>query len=78
VSFNAAHLELCAANIKALDQPVFDSKHVTDHFIREKVAVEIADDLMVFCNDFPFGAIPLNSLTDAMNKVLGVIRAGAG
>jgi hypothetical protein len=26
--------ELCAANIKALDQAVFDSKHVTDHLIR--------------------------------------------
>ena len=25
--------ELCAADIKALDQAVFDSKHVTDHLI---------------------------------------------
>ncbi len=32
-----------AADIEALDYPVFDSKHVTDHFIREKVAVEVAD-----------------------------------
>jgi hypothetical protein len=26
--------ELCVADIKALDQAVFDSKHVTDHLIR--------------------------------------------
>src|SRR5438552_1864942 len=26
--------ELCALDIKALDQAVFDSKHVTDHLIR--------------------------------------------
>jgi hypothetical protein len=28
---------------------------VTDHFIREKVAVEIADDLMDFYNHFSLG-----------------------
>ena len=35
---------------------LFTSKHVTDHFIREEVAVEVADDLMDLYNDFSIGA----------------------
>jgi hypothetical protein len=30
----SASRQLCAADIKALDQAVFHSKHVTDHLIR--------------------------------------------
>src|SRR6266852_5842976 len=48
---------LRAADIKALDQAVFDSKHVIDHLIREKIPVEVAHDLMDFDNHFPFGTV---------------------
>ncbi len=55
-TYGAASTSL-AANIEALDQSVFDAKNVTDDFVREKVAVEIADDLMHFDNDSALGPI---------------------
>ncbi|MBZ5615896.1 MAG: hypothetical protein LAO23_17960 [Acidobacteriia bacterium] len=44
-------------DIKALDQAVFDSKHVTDHLIRSKIPIEVAHDLMDFHNHFPLRAV---------------------
>jgi len=32
---------LPAADIKPLDQPIFNLKHVTDHLISEKISVEV-------------------------------------
>src|SRR5712671_2810755 len=48
--------ESCAADIKALDQAVFDSKHVTGDLIRQKIPVEVAHNLTYFHNHVPFGA----------------------
>src|SRR6266852_5885099 len=48
---------LGVADIKALDQAVFNSKHVTDHLVREKVPVEVPHHLMDFDNHFPSGAL---------------------
>ena len=49
--------KLCAADIKALDQAVFDSNHLTDHLIRQKIPGEVAHDLMYVHNHVPFGAV---------------------
>ena len=48
---------LCAADIKALDQTVFDSKYVTDYLFCEKIPVEVAHHLMDFHNYVPFRAV---------------------
>jgi hypothetical protein len=48
---------LRAADIKALDQAIFNLKHVTDHPIREKISVEVPHHLMDFDNHFAFGAL---------------------
>src|SRR5712671_181825 len=55
-SLNAAW-ESCAADIKALDQPVFDSKHVTGDLIRQKIPVEVAHNLTYFHNHVTFGDV---------------------
>ena len=47
---------LRAADIEALDQPIFDSEYVPNHFVRQQVATEVAHDLVNFDNDLPFVA----------------------
>jgi hypothetical protein len=42
--------------VKALDQTVFDSKHMTNLFVGKEVAIEIAHDLMDLDNDLTVGA----------------------
>ena len=46
-------LALRAADIEALDQPVFDPKQVADNLIRQQIAIQVAHHLMYFHDDFP-------------------------
>ena len=49
-------MALRPTDIEALDQPVLDPKNVTDHLIRQYVALKVAHDLVNFNDDFPVWA----------------------
>jgi hypothetical protein len=49
-------LALRPTDIEACDQPVLDPKNVTDHLIRQYVALKVAHDLVNFDDDFSVGA----------------------